>query len=455
MDYNKIKRSYYKSVFSFKILSTDLKKMGIVLLCICAFVNSSAQETVYPAPQQKETITLTNATIHVGNGQVISNGNVVLTNGKITEVGTSTSTAGKIIDCKGKHIYPGLILTSTQLGLVEVPTVRATVDASEIGEINPSVRSIVAYNTDSKVINTLRTNGILLASTIPDGGIISGSSSVVQLDGWNWEDAAYEKDNAIHFRMPSLLARPRSRFNFGGPQVPAEDPVKKGLEQVEKVRTFFREAKAYTAELNHDNTNLKYEAVKGLFTKKQKLFIHCNIVKEMLIAVDFVKEFGFDVVIDGGVDSWQIADILKQNNIAVVLGQLHDLPAMVDDDIDQPFKTPYLLQKAGVLFALNDDDGNSRNRNLAFNAGTAVAYGLTKEEALTAITLNAAKILGIADKTGSVEIGKDANIVVSDGDILDMKSNIISYGFIQGRQVDLNNKQKQLFEKYKYKYGIK
>ncbi len=432
-----------------------MKKIFLYTLSIFGFLAATAQETVYPAPQQKETITLTNATIHVGNGQVISNGNVVLTNGKITEVGTSTSTAGKIIDCKGKHIYPGLILTSTQLGLVEVPTVRATVDASEIGEINPSVRSIVAYNTDSKVINTLRTNGILLASTIPDGGIISGSSSVVQLDGWNWEDAAYEKDNAIHFRMPSLLARPRNRFNFGGPQVSAEDPVKKGLEQVEKVRTFFREAKAYTAELNHDNTNLKYEAVKGLFTKKQKLFIHCNIVKEMLIAVDFVKEFGFEVVIDGGVDSWQIADILKQNNIAVVLGQLHDLPAMVDDDIDQPFKTPYLLQKAGVLFALNDDDGNSRNRNLAFNAGTAVAYGLTKEEALTAITLNAAKILGIADKTGSVEIGKDANIVVSDGDILDMKSNIISYGFIQGRQVDLNNKQKQLFEKYKYKYGIK
>ena len=455
MEYNKIKSNYYKSVFVFKISRKDVKKLVIVFLSICGFVNTNAQETVYPALQQKETITLTNATIHIGNGSVIANGNVVLTNGKITEVGTVTSASGKIIDCKGKHIYPGLILSSTQLGLVEVPTVRATVDASEIGEINASVRSIVAYNTDSKVINTLRTNGILLANTIPDGGIISGSSSVVQLDGWNWEDAAYEKDNAIHFRMPSLLARPRNRFNFGGLQVPAEDPVKKGLEQVEKVRSFFREAKAYAAEINHHNTNLKYEAVKGLFTKKQKLFIHCNIVKEMLIAVDFVKEFGFDVVIDGGVDSWQISDILKQNNIAVVLGQLHDLPAMVDDDIDQPFKTPYLLQKAGVLFAINDDDGNSRNRNLAFNAGTAVAYGLTKEEALTAITLNAAKILGIADKTGSVEIGKDANVVVSDGDILDMKTNIISYAFIQGRQIDLNNKQKQLFEKYKYKYGIK
>jgi imidazolonepropionase-like amidohydrolase len=432
-----------------------MKKIFLYFIGISGFLAAAAQETIYPAPQQKETITLTNATIHVGNGNVISNGNVVITNGKITEVGATTSTSGKVIDCKGKHIYPGLILSSTQLGLVEVPTVRATVDASELGELNPSIRSIVAYNTDSKVINTLRTNGILLANTIPDGGLISGSSSVVQLDAWNWEDAAYDKDGAIHFRMPSLLTRPRPRFNFGGPTPPAEDAVKKALEQIEKVKTFFREAKAYLAEGTHENTNLKYEAVKNLFTKKQKLFVHCNIVKEMLVAVDFVKEFGFDVVIDGGVDSWQIATLLKQNNIAVVLGQLHDLPAMIDDDIDQPYKTPALLQKAGVLFAINDDDGNSRHRNLAFNAGTACAYGLTKEEALTAITLNAAKILGIAEKTGSVETGKDANLVVSEGDILDMKSNNITYAFIQGRQVDLNNKQKQLFERYKYKYGIK
>jgi hypothetical protein len=338
--------------------------------------------------------------------------------------------------------------------LVEIPSVRATNDVTELGELNPSIRAITAYNTDSKVTNTLRPNGILLANIVPDGGLISGSSSVVQLDGWNWEDAAYQMDNAIHFRMPSLLARTRGR-GFGGPQQPLVDPVKRGLEQVENVKIFFREAKAYLAEANHDNTNLKYEAVKGLFSKKQKLFIHCNIVKEMLLAIDFVKEFGFDVVIEGGVDSWQIADLLKQNNIAVVLGQLHSLPTMVDDDIDQPFKTPALLQKAGVLFCINDDDENSRNRNLPFNAGTACAYGLSKEEALTAITLNAAKILGIADKTGSVETGKDANIVVSDGDILDMKSNNITYAFIQGRQISLDNKQKQLFERYKYKYGIK
>jgi imidazolonepropionase-like amidohydrolase len=437
--------------------NSSMKNILTGCIAACLFTTAHAQETVYPAPPQNQTITLTNATIHVGNGQVIENGSVVFTNGKITEVGTTVSASGNKIDCKGKHVYPGLIISSSQLGLVEVPTVRATVDASELGEISASIRSIVAYNTDSKVTNTLRPNGILLANVFPDGGIIAGLSSVVQLDAWNWEDAAYKTDNGVHFNMPSLLNRQRGRGGFGGFGAPqsTEDPVKKGLEQIEKVKAFFREAKAYQAESAHESVNLKYEAVKGLFTKQQKLFIHCNIVKEMLVAVDFVKEFGFDVVIVGGVDSYLVADILKQNNIAVILDQLHSLPTMADDDVDQPFKTPAMLQKAGVLFAINDDDGNSRNRNLPFNAGTAVTYGLSKEEALSAITLNAAKILGIDDKTGSLEKGKDANIVISDGDILDMKGNLVTAAFIQGRQVSLDNKQKQLFERYKYKYGIK
>jgi imidazolonepropionase-like amidohydrolase len=433
-----------------------MKKLIFYIAASFAVTTAFAQATILPAAAQKETIALTNATVHVGNGQVISNATVVLKNGKITEVGTNASTAGaKLIDCSGKHIYPGLILPASQLGLVEVNSVRATIDASEIGTMNPNIRSIVAYNTDSKVINTLRTNGILLANVIPAGGIISGSSSVVQLDAWNWEDAAYRTDIGIHFRMPSLLNRRGGRGGFGGGQQANVDPVKRGLEQIENVKTFFREAQAYLAQAKHENTNLKFEAVKDLYDKKQKLFIHCNIVKEMLLAVDFVKEFGFDVVLVGAVDSWQIADILKQNNIAVILNQLHNLPAMIDDDIDQPFKTPAMLQKAGVLFTINDDDGNSRYRNLPFNAGTASAYGLSKEEALSAITLNAANILGIADRTGSIETGKDANIVVSEGDILDMRTNIIRFAFIQGRQVELNNKQMQLAEKYEKKYGIK
>jgi imidazolonepropionase-like amidohydrolase len=175
----------------------------------------------------------------------------------------------------------------------------------------------------------------------------------------------------------------------------------------------------------------------------------------MLIALDFVKELGLDMVIVGGSDSWQIADLLKQNNVAVVLAQLHSLPTLDDDDLDQPYKTPAMLQKAGVLFTINDDDPQTRGRNLAYNAGTSVAYGLTKEQALQAITLNAAKILGISDKTGSIEIGKDANLIITTGDILDMRTSIVTDAFIQGRKINLDNKQKQLYERFKYKYSRK
>jgi imidazolonepropionase-like amidohydrolase len=303
----------------------------------------------------------------------------------------------------------------------------------------------------------LRTNGILLANVIPqdeDGSrqLISGTSTVVQLDAWNWEDAAYKMDGQMHVNMPSLVVR-SSRFSMPGSDAP--DPVKKALEQIDELNSFFKQAKAYLAEPVHKETNLNFEAARNLFDKKQKLFVHCNAVKEMLLAIDFVKELGFDVVIVGGADSWQIAPLLKQNNIAVILGQPHSLPVANDDDVDQPFKTPYLLQKAGVLYAIADNDGTTRGRNLMFNAGTAAAYGLTKEEALSAITLNPAKILGIDDRTGTIEAGKDANIVVSEGDILDMEHSIIDLAFIQGRNINLQNHQTQLADRYKHKYGLK
>lgn len=428
---------------------------GLSIGCFTAF----AQDDVYPAPASKGVFYIKNGTIHVGNGQVFE-GSIKVNNGKIEQIGANITigTDGKVVDAQGKQVYPGLILSNVALGLQEIGSgVRGSNDVSEIGDMNPSVRSIVAYNTDSKVIGTLRANGILLANVVPQGGTVSGSSSVVQLDAWNWEDAAYKMENGLHFNMPALFNRPNSFGGFGrrGEQS-TEDPVKAALEKIESVKAFFREAKAYLGEADHSHTqtNLKFEAVKGLFSRQEKLFIHCNIVKELLMAIDFVKEFNFDVVVVGASESYQVADLLKQNNIAVILEQLHDLPTSVDDDIDQPFKTPATLQKAGVLFAINDEFEEARYRNLAFNAGTAVAYGLTKEEALSAITLNAAKILGVADKTGSLEVGKDANIVISEGDILDMKSSLISAGYIQGRQVSLDNKQKQLYERYKSKYGL-
>ncbi|MGN6509215.1 MAG: amidohydrolase family protein, partial [Chitinophaga sp.] len=404
-----------------------------------------AQETVYPAKPQQGPVFLKNATIHVGNGQVIANGIIGFNNGKITAVGANVPIPSgdvKVYDANGQHIYPGLIAPESNLGLTEVEAVRATNDYDEVGEINPSIRSIVSYNTDSKVIGTLRTNGILLAQIVPQGGLVTGSSSVVQLDAWNWEDAAYKTDNGIHFFMPRLM--PRSNPFGSSASGPATDAVKAAMEKVASVKNFLREARAYNTSDKHDETNLKYAAVKGLFDKTQKFYIHADLVKELIVAADFAKEFDMDVVIVGGTDAWMITDVLKKYNIPVILSQPHNLPVMQDDDVDQPYKTPAQLQKAGILFCISNE-GFWQQRNLPFNAGTASAYGMTKEEALSAITLNAAKILGIGNKTGSLEVGKDANIVVSEGDILDMKSSVITRAFIQGREVSLVDKHKQLY----------
>jgi imidazolonepropionase-like amidohydrolase len=432
----------------------------ISFAALLSFVFTQAQETVYPAKKATGSTVITNATIHTGTGEVLENTSILITDGKIAAIGKSvTAPAGAAtVDAKGKHVYPGLILPTSSLGLIEISAVRATSDVRELGELNPNVRSIVAYNTDSKVINTLRSNGILLANVIPQGSLLAGSSSVVQLDAWNWEDAAYSTDAGIHFYMPSLMPRPRFG-NFGGggagPNQPQPDPVKEGLDQIDRMRSFFKEAKAYNSIASHQQTNLKFAAVKGLFDRTQKLYMHANTVRQMLVAIDFAKEFGFDLVIVGGSDSWQIADLLKKNNVSVIIQQPHSLPTLADDDVDQPYKTAAALQKAGVLFSISDDDAQTRGRNLPFNAGTAATYGLTKEQALQAITLNPAKIMGISGKTGSLEVGKDANIIISEGDILDMRSSVVTDAWIQGRKIDLTDKHKLLNERYQKKYELK
>lgn len=439
-----------------------MKKIISLLVCGGLFSGAISQETVLPAPPQKGTTVITNATVHDGNGKTIENATIVITDGKITAVGNNVTVPAEAttVNAQGKHVYPGLILPVSNLGLVEISAVRASTDVQEIGDMNPNVRSIVAYNTDSKVINTLRSNGILMANVVPQGSFLAGSSSVVQLDAWNWEDAAVKTDAGMHFYMPSLMARPNfggfgGGGRFGPQQSTGADPVKEGLERIEKLKTFFNEAKSYLAEAAHTETNLKFESVKGLFDKTQKFYVHANTAKQILAALDFVKQYNFDVVIVGGSDSWQVADLLKQNNVSVVLQQPHSLPTAVDDDVDQPYKTAAILQKAGVVFSISDDDNQTRGRNIAFNAGTAVAYGLTKEEALQAITLNAAKIMGVADKAGSIEVGKDANIIISDGDILDMRTSKVTEAFIQGRKIDLTDKHKLLNDRFNKKYDIK
>lgn len=435
-----------------------MKKYITIISSLVLCISALAQETIYPAPAYQGLILIKNGTVHTGTGQVLANTSIQINNGKIEKIGSGLVTpAGdvKLVDATGKQVYPGLILSNTNTGLKEISSgVKGSNDFNELGELNPNVKSIVAYNTDSKIINTLRSNGILFANIVPQGPLLAGSSSVVQFDAWNWEEAIYKENTAMHFYMPSLLNRPRGGFGAVAP-MPEADPIKAAMDKIEDVKNFFREAKAYHAQLNKTATNLKFESVKGLFNKSQKFFVHCNLVKEMLVAVDFVKEFGFEVTLVGASESFQIASLIKQHNMAVILQQVHSLPTSEDDDLDQPFKTPSTLQQAGVLFALTDEDGQTTGRNLMFNAGTAASYGLAKEEALQAITLNAAKILGIANRTGSIEVGKDANIIISEGDILDMKTSVVTHAFIQGRDINLDDKHKQLNERYKKKYGIK
>jgi imidazolonepropionase-like amidohydrolase len=427
-------------------------KTNIFALLMLASLGLNAQETMHPSPAQTKKIVISGGTLHIGNGQVIENGTLSIEKGKIKIETAAVTGDVERIDATGKHVYPGIIAPNTNMGLVEVSSTKSTADFDELGDMNPSVRSIVAYNTDSKVINTVRSNGVLLAQIVPQGGLISGSSTVVQLDAWNWEDAAYALDNGIHMTFPALINRPMQMRRRGGDS----DPVKLGLERIEQGRVFFREAKAYLQEKTHTATNLKFEATRGLFDRTKTLYVHCDLVKEMLVAIDFAKEFNFKLVIAGGSDSYMIADILAANNVAVILHEPHALPATDDDAVDQPYKTGAQLQKAGVLFSICQDsgDGYTQIRNLPFLAGTMSAYGLTKEEALAAITLNPAKIMGIADRTGSLENGKDANIVISTGDILDMKSSVVTHAFIQGRAINLDNKHTQLFNRYKYKYGL-
>jgi len=414
------------------------------------------QANISPAPAQSNPIVITNALIHVGNGQVISNGYIAFDKGKITAIGAGSApaiTGADVIDASGKQIYPGFICPITTLGLIEIEEgAKGTVDDSETGDLNPNVRSIIAYNTDSKVIPTVRSNGILLAQPTPDGGVISGESSVVQLDAWNWEDAAYKTDIGIHLTWPIVQTAPRRRMApAAGPQ---ESPAERTQKAIDAITELFTEAKAYSEIDKPAVTNIRFEAMKGLFNGTKKLFVNADGEREIVQAVDFAKKFGISEVIVGGGESYLVTDVLRNNNVPVILQETQRLPDRDEDDVYLPYKLPKILQDAGVLYGLTGI-GFWRQRNLPFEAGEAVGYGLTKEQAVSMITINNAKILGIDKTTGTLEVGKDANLFISKGDALDMITIDVTTAFIQGRNINLDNLHKQLYRKFSAKYGMK
>ncbi len=436
------------------ILSLGGLLLGITL--------SYGQATISPAKAQSKPVVITGATIHIGNGQVISNGYITFDKGKITGVGegAAPSISGyEVINGAGKQVYPGFICPMTTLGLIEIEEgAKGTVDDAETGEFNPHVRSLVAYNTDSKVIPTVRSNGVLLAQPVPSGGVISGTSSVVQLDAWNWEDAAYKKDMAVHLNWPSAGGR-GGRGGGGGRRgavaAPgAETPAERAQKAIDVLNSLFAEAKAYAESAKPDVTNIRLAALKGLFTGTKKLFIIADEAKQIVQAVDFAKKFGVQAVIVGGKESYMVTDVLRENNVPVIIRETQTLPERAEDDVYEPYKLPLKLQNAGVLYGLTGI-GFWRQRNLPFEAGEAVGYGLTKEQALSMITMNNAKILGIDNTTGTLEKGKDANLFISGGDALDEITIDVQNAFIQGRNINLDNLHKQLYRKFAAKYGVK
>lgn len=433
-----------------------MKRYHILFLINLALIlvgGLNAQTRVVPAPAQEKPILLEGATIHTGTGQVIENGLIGFAEGKITVVGAAgTSVPNRsdyeVIDVAGKQIYPGLILIGSSLGLVEVNSVKATFDYAEQGDFNPNVRALVAYNTDSELIPTFRYNGILLTQSTPSSGMISGTSSVVQLDAWNWEDAAYQADDAIHMNWPTKEFGPRWWMNETEPR-----PNPNYNRMVQEAEQLFADAIAYGTAADKEETNLKLEAMQGLFNGDQALFIHTNDARSIVASIKMARKFGVErIVLVGGYQSLLVKDLLVSEKIPVVLNGIHELPDYDHEDTVFPYKMAKEFTDAGIEVIISGGSGYDA-RNMCFFAGTTVARGLDYEKAVEAMTLAPAKALGIADRAGSLEKGKDAMILIVEGDLLDMRTSKVEQAYIQGRKIQMDARQQWLYKKYSEKYG--
>ncbi len=423
-------------------------KLITSLLFLSLFAVISAQPT---------RILLLNGFLHVGNGETIDHALIGIENGVITEVGNSLVTSydknnwDTIINLENKHIYPGFVAGNSTLGLTEIDAVRATRDFNETGSLNPHVRTQIAYNVESKVISTVLTNGVLLCQATPRGGIVSGTSSVMSLNGWNWEDATIFANDGIHVNWPSSLQ--------GGGWWAEPAPKKQNenySKQLKELNEFFEMAITYAKASKEDvEYDQRLDAMKECFSGSKRVYFHADEIQQINDVIEFSKKYNlkFPVVI-GGYEAHLLGSRMKDSKIPVMLRRIHSLPENDDDPVDQSFKLPYLLKKEGILFSIqNAGDMEAMNaRNLPFQAGTATAYGLTEEEAIESISLSPCKIMGIDKKYGSVEKGKSATLFVSEGNALEMKTNKPMLILINGKFSPTTNFQNELHKKYSDKY---
>lgn len=398
------------------------------------------------------------AHIHVGNGNVIEKGLLGIDGDRIVLVKKELISSidvkdwDTIIEISGGHIYPGFVNTNNTLGLTEIDAVRATRDFDDVGTFNPHVRSQIAFNAESKVGQTVRTNGVLITQATPRGGMISGTSSVMSLFAWNWEDATILADDGIHLNWPSSTV--------GGGWWAEPKPKtrnKKYGEQKNKLIAFFELAKAYS-EAKKPEFDQRLEAMKACFKGSKRVYIHANELQQIHDVIDFASELEIPFpVLVGGYDAHLVGRKLKDSGIPVMLKRIHGLPQLEGEAIDLPFRSAALLIAQGVKFCLQGaGDMEAMNaRNLPFIAGTAMTYGLSEEEAIRSITLSPCEIIGIDKDYGSIEVGKKAAFFISQGNALDMMTNKVTAIYFDGESQSVSNFQEELYLKYKAKYSEK
>lgn len=435
----------------------NMNKLGILaaLTLQCGFGTLSSLAVgsdQIPGAPQKKPIILRNATVHTVSGDVIENGSILLEEGKIKAIGTNIPFPGEseIVEAKGKHIYPGLMDSFSSIGLVEIDSIRASIDTSETGNINPNVRAAVAFNPDSEAIPVARANGILTTVITPTGGLVAGRTAVMMMDGWTWESMTLKPDVSMVFTWPRYT---KARVRRG----PDESDAATDSDKLGALHDLIRETKAYfhakAASGSDQPVDLRLEAMQSVVEGKTPMLVLANSLKQIQTAVAFAKEYELKMILVGAADAGHCLPLLKEAGIPVVVSSTYRLPPRHDSSYDDAYALPSVLQQAGISFCIAGDGrfGASMVRNLPYHAASAVAFGLTEAQALRSITLSPAEIMGVADRVGSLEVGKDATLFIADGNILEIPT-LVSKAYIQGRVADLSSKHTQLNEKYQAKY---
>lgn len=390
------------------------------------------------------------------SGDVIENGIVVIQNGKISAVGTNVSipAGAEKIDGKGLSVYPGMIDAATTLGLAEIPLgANGTVDVAEIGEMNANAKAITGINPHSSHVNVTRVNGITTVLSMPTGGTIAGQAAIITLWGSTQAEMAVVPTFALVINFPRVA----TFGGFGQVQIDFNEAVRRRDQRLEDLKKAFRDAENYARikeaydkdkSLPAPKTDLKMEAMIPYVRGEKPIIFTAERERDIRAVVRFIEENKVKGIIVGGQEAWKVADELKKNNIAVIYTNIYRLPVLDDDAYDELFEAPSKLAKAGVKFAIGTGNDGSEVRDLPYHAGLAGAFGLSKDDALKSVTLYPAQILGIAERFGSIEQGKVANIVVTDGDLLEPRTNI-KYLFINGRLMPLTSRHTELYERFK------